>query len=138
MISKNHPEKIFQSVVIFECFAGVVFRLVAELFARGFTLNSSKTRLIGRNARQTVTGIVVNDKLASPRDYRRGIRREMHYIERYGIDSHLDRIASRIDKAKYLGNLLGRINFVLSTSPDNNEFCQYRAKILSIAKALPK
>ena len=116
----------------------VIAFVKGELFKTGFVLNSEKTKLLTKANRQTVTGVVVNAKPAAPRAYRREIRREMHYIELYGIDSHLDRIASRVDKAKYLRKLLGRINFVLSISPDNNEFCRYRAKILSITKALPK
>ncbi len=107
-----------------------------ELFARGFTLNSSKTRLIGRNARQTVTGIVVNDKLSSPRAYRRELRKELHYISAHGLDEHLCRSTTTEEKTKYLNKLLGRINFVLSTDHNNKEFQEYKSKIISIKKGL--
>ena len=109
-----------------------------ELFKNGFILNNEKTTLLTRDKRQTVTGVVVNDKPSVPRTYRREIRQEMHYISAHGLDGHLLRTNRSGQKSKYLDKLLGRINFVLSISPDNQEFKAYYSKIISIKRALPK
>lgn len=44
-----------------------------ELRALGFLLNGQKTSVQFRSKRQSVTGLVVNDRAAVPRDYRRSL-----------------------------------------------------------------
>ena len=109
-----------------------------ELFQNGFILNSEKTSLVGRGGRQTVTGIVVNDKPSVPSPYRDTLRQEMYYINKFGLESHLERTNSPEQKLKYLEKLLGRINFVLQISPQSKEFSTYKATVISMIKALPK
>lgn len=110
----------------------------AELFKNGFVLNKEKTVILSKGKRQTVTGIVVNDKISVPANYRDSIRQEMHYINKFGIESHLLKTNQTKAKAKYLEKLLGRINFVLQTTPDNKDFSEYKSAIASMIKALPK
>lgn len=55
----------------------------------GFSLNGSKTQFIKQGQRQTVTGVVVNEKLQLPKNYRREIRKEMFYIKKYSVESHI-------------------------------------------------
>lgn len=50
----------------------------------GFSLNSSKTRMALRNSRQTVTGLVVNEKPNITRDYYRAARAMCHSLFRSG------------------------------------------------------
>ena len=85
----------------------------------GLYLNGKKTAVITNGKRQTVTGIVVNKRLNTTKEYRRQIRQEVHYIRTYGLDSHMRKIGNYDDKATYLRGLLGRIAFVLQTSPAN-------------------
>ena len=59
------------------------------LLAMGFELNEKKTRLLGRHTRQTVTGIVVNEKPDVGRAYRRKVRAEVYYCKKYGAVEHL-------------------------------------------------
>ena len=47
-----------------------------ELKKMGFLLNEQKTRIQRPGQQQTVTGIVVNEKLSIPADYRRKLRQE--------------------------------------------------------------
>ena len=109
-----------------------------ELFKKGFVLNKEKTALIPQNKRQTVTGIVVNSKPSVPASYRDAVRQEMHYINKFGLDSHLARIGTFDDKTKFLQKLLGRIDFILQTAPNTHEFKGYKSTITSMIKALPK
>ena len=55
----------------------------------GFLLNEQKTRIQRPGQQQTVTGIVVNEKLSIPADYRRKLRQELYYCRKFGIQEHL-------------------------------------------------
>ena len=61
---------------------------------KGFFLNRKKTLLAPAQKRQTVTGIVVNEKPNLPSDYRRKIRQEVYYCRRFGVSGHLARLSS--------------------------------------------
>ncbi|MCM1053697.1 MAG: reverse transcriptase family protein [Ruminococcus sp.] len=83
----------------------------------GFNISKKKTRVIRNNKRQIVTGIVVNEKANVAVNYRKTIRQEMYYINKYGLESHLN--YHKIDnKLKYLSSLKGRINYCLQISND--------------------
>lgn len=102
-------------------------RLLNEM---GFTVNDTKTRFITRANRQTVTGLVVNESLHVPREYRRALRQELHYVFTYGV---ADAIKHRNDPAffdrwgepaelRYLDSLEGRARYVLSIQPNDTYF----------------
>ena len=59
----------------------VVRRIISE---EGFGVHPRKTRIMGRGARQQVTGLVVNDKVSVPRDARRKLRALVHNIKTRG------------------------------------------------------
>jgi RNA-directed DNA polymerase len=65
----------------------------------GFRLNEPKTAVLTQATRQRVTGIVVNERANWPRDLRRWLRREIHYLERFGVDGHLRHQAERAHAA---------------------------------------
>lgn len=96
-----------------------------ELGKLGLFLKKRKTAVIPQSKRQTVTGIVVNEKLNITGEYKKKIRQEMHYIKKFGIDGHLGRLEIS-DKKQYLSSLYGRIAFVLQTRPDDREFAEYK------------
>jgi retron-type reverse transcriptase len=102
-------------------------RLLGEM---GFTVNDAKTRFVTRASRQSVTGLVVNETLHVPREYRRALRQELHYVFTYGVD---DAIRHRNDPAffdewgdpavlKYLDHLEGRARYILGIEPHNTYF----------------
>lgn len=92
----------------------------------GFTLNRKKTKLLSHHVRQAVTGVVVNEKPQVSRDYRKKLRQELYYCEKYGVASHLERLTGRPAEqgalTGYLSSLLGKINFVLLVNPQDNWF----------------
>jgi len=53
----------------------------------GFEVNEKKTRVLGRNTRQSVTGIVVNDRLSIPRSQVRRVRAILHQAQKTGLDA---------------------------------------------------
>lgn len=109
------------------------------LAAYGFELNARKTKLQKKCQRQTVTGIVVNEKTQVSRGYRKKLRAEVYYCSKYGVESHLQRCAEtgglelpQINDMvcmRYLQSLLGKIHYVLQVNPDDAEFQQARTVI---------
>lgn len=71
--------------------------------------------------------MVVNNKVQTSKTYRKNIRKEIYYIKKYGLKSHIDRIGIK-DTKRYLNELYGRILFVLQIN-DNNEFKEYKEYI---------
>lgn len=104
-----------------------------QLKGQGLQLNEKKTKVFRKGSRHNVTGIICNYTLRVPKEYRRKIRQEVYYLQKNGIDEHLKRMNNpkfinngKPAKSFYIENLLGRINYVLSSEPDNPEFISYR------------
>ena len=114
--------------------AGEVISFVRdELKKLGLFLKNRKTAVISGNKRQTVTGIVVNEKLNIAREYKKKIRQEMYYIKRFGLEAHMVR-AGILDRQLYVNSLLGRISYVLQTTPDDTEFQTYKETLAVVKK----
>lgn len=109
----------------------VISLVKGELKKLGLFLKSRKTAVIHSSKRQTVTGIVVNEKINLTKEYKKKIRQEMYYIEKFGIESHAKNQGIS-DIPVYLLSLKGRIAFVLQTCPDDKEFAKYKSAIGSI------
>lgn len=96
-------------------------------------INKEKIAVARQHNRQIVTGIVVNKKLQAPKDYRKSIRLEMHYCQKHGIDSHLQRRPDsfvNVDKVKYCQSMLGKINYCLQLNGKDTEMQRYREIML--------
>ena len=96
-----------------------------ELRKLGLFLKNRKTALINNSKRQTVTGIVVNEKINITKEYKKKIRQEIYYIEKFGLENHAKN-QGITDVNGYLVSLLGRIAFVIQTCPEDCEFKRYR------------
>ena len=83
---------------------GIIPRIVED---EGFTINESKTRLLRASSRQTVTGLVVNDQLSTPRQLRRRLRAILHNAQTTGLDAQ-----NRDNHEDFHAYLLGMIGFV--------------------------
>ena len=97
-----------------------------ELKKIGFLLNEQKTKLQHPGQQQTVTGIVVNEKLSIPADYRRKLRQELYYCRKFGIQEHLQKIGLEIPEDTYRLQLLGKVNYVLQVHPDDRDMLEAR------------
>lgn len=91
-------------------------RLLAKLHIvlapQQLRINNKKTRVMRRHSTQMVTGLVVNDKLGVSRETRRKLKQELYYSEKFGVESHMMKIASDQTPEKYLQSLIGRQNNV--------------------------
>lgn len=104
----------------------VIAKVRKMLNKLGLQLNDDKTNVISKSGSQNVTGIVVNEKIQINSKYRSTIRKEVYYINKYGVDSHIERIKYKLGKGKYLNNLYGRIMFVLQVNKNDKEFIKYK------------
>lgn len=96
----------------------------------GFSLNASKTRVARRNTRQEVTGIVVNSRMQISRTKRKYIRQQMYYIDKYGIESHLQWIKE--SRSHYINHLIGLVNFALFVNPRDQEMQKYYKRLVDM------
>lgn len=101
------------------------------LYKRGFCLNSEKTRVARKNARQEVTGIVVNQYMQLPKYDRKHIRQQVYYIKKYGIESHLS--FKNEQRKNYIPHLLGLIEHALFINPKDKEMQDYKEYIKSLS-----
>ena len=92
----------------------------------GFLLNEQKTRIQRSGQQQSVTGVVVNEKLSIPASYRRKLRQELYYCRKYGISEHLRKTGLEIPESTYRMQLLGKVNYVLQITPDDQEMLDAR------------
>lgn len=95
----------------------------------GFEINKKKTHFITSSARQSVTGLTVNDKVAVPKEYKRRLRQEVYYALKYGLaesilhsdkNEHIKNYAP--DTLTYYKSLVGKMQYVLQIEPDNKWF----------------
>ena len=84
-----------------------------------FKVNKEKTRIANRNARQEVTGIIVNDYMQVPRETRMSIRQQIYYIRKFGLDSHLSHIGET--RKNYVRHLLGMASHALFINPNDKK-----------------
>ncbi|HDR9803610.1 TPA: retron St85 family RNA-directed DNA polymerase [Burkholderia cenocepacia] len=106
-------------------FPSIVKNIVSEY---GLSINDHKTRLKSHHGTRIVTGVsICNNTLSAPRQFKRKIKNEIHFIEKFGILSHMSH--NRIFNPNYLQSLLGRISFWLYLEPENNEAIRAKSYI---------
>lgn len=92
----------------------------------GLELNNDKIHIIRKSCRQSVTGIVVNEKVQVSIKYRKDIRQEMYYINKYGLKNHLKVKNIKMNHKNYLNKLYGKILYVLQINSSDKEFIEYK------------
>lgn len=110
----------------------VISKISKLVYAEGFQINSQKTRVANQNARQEVTGIVVNSHMQVSKEQRKNIRQQVYYITKYGLDSHLAYIGET--RQNYINHLIGQINFALFVNPKDGELKEYFEKLKDLLK----
>jgi len=105
-----------------------------ELRKMGFLLNEQKTRIQKSDRQQSVTGIVVNQKANIGASYRRKLRQEIYYCQKFGVSEHLERTAQEMTAEAYLRHLLGKVNYVLQVCPNNEEFIKAKCGLQAMMR----
>jgi RNA-directed DNA polymerase len=101
----------------------VIYSVKSFIESEGFKFNKEKIRVSNTGARQIVTGIVVNEKLQAPRNYRDEVRKEMFFIEKYGLENHIEYIGEK--RKRYLEHLIGKINYIRFVNPNDKNVDKY-------------
>lgn len=79
----------------------------------GFAVNEAKSRVLRRNTAQTVTGLVVNDRVSVPRSEIRRLRAILHQAKKTGLEAQ-----NRQDHSNFRGWVEGMIAFIAMSRPD--------------------
>lgn len=109
---------------------GTLNELTLILNRYGFQPNREKTKVLHQNSSQRIVGLVVNEKIQVSRDYRRALRQELYYLYKYRENSTGAQGESLF--LSYLYKLQGKVAFVLSIDPDNDEFRNERNRLLEL------
>lgn len=110
-------------------FSFSLFNAVKSIIeSEGFLINPRKVILSKEPNKRIVTGISINSgKLSLPKNTKRNLRNSLHFIEKYGFESHCEKTDSY--DPFYIDQLIGRFNFWLQVEPDC-QFARYALKIL--------
>ena len=119
--------------------------LIGNINSFGFQINNKKLRMQSRRGRQTVTGLVVNQKLNVDRRYIRNIRALLHDLELNGLANastkhfKLQETASEAQQQHFISRIQAQINFVGSVrGKDDAVFQKLMVKFVGLTGALVK
>lgn len=97
-------------------FVDLVSSMVSEF---GLVINDSKTRLLIEKNKKLVTGLSVSgSSLRITREMRRSITKDVFYIEKYGLFSHVSQM--KIKDPFYLESIAGKVAFWIQAEPLNS------------------
>ena len=97
-----------------------------------FEMNPLKTQLYKKQGKRILTGVSIGtNKLRAPKEYKRKLFQEIHYIYKFGLNSHM--LKKKIRNPYYLNTLFGKLNYVLNIEPDNIKAQEYK-KLLVLKK----
>lgn len=86
--------------------------------SNGFKINNKKTKVLGKNKSQKITGVVVNEKINVRRKYIRNLRAEIHNIETKNINPSITK------------HLVGKINYLRQVRGIDDELAnKYAARV---------
>lgn len=102
--------------------------LEAVVNSNGFRVNHSKSRLLGRHQRQSVTGVVTNEKPNVKREYIRTIRAMLHSWDHQGLAIAQEHFNAQDQKDRVFGGspdfrraLRGKIEFARMVRGESDE-----------------
>ncbi|WP_421589183.1 reverse transcriptase family protein [Rahnella aceris] len=99
----------------------------------GLLVNDDKTALLINSNKKIITGISVSgDTLSLPREYKRKLKNELHFIQKHGYISHITQ--QKIKDPNYIFSIFGRVNYWLQIEPDNELAIKGRRLLLDILK----
>lgn len=103
--------------------AKLLFVVDKNLLLYDLKRNNEKFKVMRSNARQIVTGVVVNKKMQLSRNYRMKIRQEVYFINKFGLDNHLEHINEK--RMNYIEHLIGKIKYALFINPNDKQMMKY-------------
>ncbi len=93
-----------------------------------FQINWKKVGFYKKGQRQSVTGLLIDNKVRIPKKFKKEIYRHLFFCKKFGANNHFQRINP--DKAYSKDWLMGKIYFVKSIEPEESK------KMLEIASQI--
>ncbi len=91
----------------------------------GYEINDNKTRLYGAGGSKIIAGVSLATGVPKvPRDYKRKLKQELHFIEKFGLAAHMKH--NKIRQYNYVDTIRGQISYVLSIEPNNKYMLRMR------------
>ena len=113
-----------------------VIKIVRKALEKeSFAVNDKKTRVLFKNKRQLITGIVTNERRSIQRSIKKNIRQELFFLKKFA-EGHYERL--KVSERAYLHELLGKVTWCLHVESDNKEFRRYKYELLFIIKYVEK
>lgn len=102
-----------------DCIRPVFISYVTKIINEcGFQINADKQRLYHAKGNKILTGISLNNgQMRLPRKTRREWEKDIFYILKYGLESHL--LKKEIRNINYVQTIKGRLEFWRMVEPDN-------------------
>ncbi|MCT3915962.1 RNA-directed DNA polymerase [Elizabethkingia anophelis] len=96
-----------------------IFNYIKEVVEdSGFELKDSKTRFYNQNSKKIITGVQIkNNEITLPKSYKKSLCKELYYIKKYGLESHMSK--NKIRKHNYAHILIGKLNYWNMIEPNN-------------------
>lgn len=111
--SRYADDLVFSGEHIPHEFASSVVKNIEDY---GFNVNIVKSRHYKSQQRKMITGIVVgDDNIRLPKVKRREIKKEVHYLKKFGV---LDQV-KRYNDIYYVDRVMGRLSYWKQIEPDN-------------------
>ncbi|WP_271880591.1 reverse transcriptase domain-containing protein [Phaeobacter italicus] len=111
-------------------------RLVDKQLSKiGLSVNARKTRVLLPHVRQDVTGLVVNEKISVPQDFRRKLRQECYFIQKFGIHGHAREVNAANPRVR-LEEVIGKLSYVKSIHKSEPYWRDAHSRMLKIRASL--
>lgn len=95
----------------------VVSKVSKAVSRQGFSINSQKTSISKNGSRKIVTGLSVEgNTVRLPRAFKDNLRKDIHYLCKYGVEGHCNRIGQK-NQFSYLMHVAGRIHYAKIIEP---------------------
>lgn len=102
----------------------------ARLEEMGFRVNEKKTLFLRSGQRKQVTGLVVNERVDVPVEYRRRLRQELYYCKCFGLEEHMRSVGWEGAPEAYARRLLGRVGYALQVRPEDRTLLEGKAWLM--------
>ena len=110
-------------------FPARLINYVSDIIAEeGFVVNSDKSKILRSGSQMIITGVSISSgEIKLPREAKREIRKDVHYVLKNGLMTHLNHIGD-FDPI-YVERLLGKLYFWKSLEPENKFVEEYIPRV---------
>ena len=86
----------------------------------GFRINAQKEHMSFSNMRQSVTGLIVNDRVSIPKEYLNSLRQEIYLAKKFGPKGYIEFLIATGKLESYRGNfrayIYGKVFYINSVN----------------------